>query len=320
MNVRNLFLALLAAIAVVFAACGDDDDGGAETTLSPTPGAVATSSSAPEPFPVTITDDNGVAITLEAAPTRIVALAPSFVEVLFAVGAGDAIVAADENTDYPPEAASIPKLSGYEPSVEGIASYAPDLVLMCCFDAGGLQDSLTNLDVPTMFFDSPATVEGVYGQIVTLGQIAGRGEEAEEIVSQMRSDIDGIVSQLEDVDIGPSVFHELDSMLFTVGPGSFPDEVYSLLKATNVAESTGGAYPQMSAEAVIAAAPEVIILGDADFGESAEGVAARPGWDQIPAVVNGRVYGVSAALLSQPTPRLVDDVRVLAELLYPEVF
>jgi len=311
---------LAGLLAVLFvAACGDDDDGGDPTQTGAASTAPATTAAAAA-FPVTVADDNGIGFTFAEAPDAIVALAPSFVEVLYAVGAGESIVAADENTDYPPEAADIPRVSGFSPSVEAIAAYEPDLVLMCCFDPGGLQGSLTALDIPTMFFDSPATVDGVYEQIETIAEVVGSSEEAATIVADMQSDIDGIISQLDAVEEGPSVFHEYDAELFTAGPGSFPDDVYGLLKAPNVADSTGEPFPQMSNEAVIAAAPAVIILADGDFGVTPESVAARPGWDAIPAVQTDRIYPVNGALLSRPTPRLVNDIQTLAELLYPEIF
>ncbi|HSP54940.1 MAG TPA: ABC transporter substrate-binding protein, partial [Dehalococcoidia bacterium] len=121
MKIRVLVMFLLMACALALSACGG---GEASTTATAT-------------FPVTIKDDKGVEVTITSAPARIVALAPSFVEVLFAIGAGSSVVAADENSDYPTEAASIPKISGFQPSLEGIAGYNPDLVLML-FDPGGL--------------------------------------------------------------------------------------------------------------------------------------------------------------------------------------
>ncbi|MCH7617447.1 MAG: ABC transporter substrate-binding protein [Chloroflexi bacterium] len=307
-------LAGLIAVLVFAAACGDDD-GGPDATPTAVATATVTDVSA---YPLTITDDAGVELTFEEAPDSIVALAPSFVEVLFAVGAGDAIVAADENTDFPPEAESIPKISGFSPSVEGIVSFEPDLVLIF-FDPGDLQSTLLGLDVPVMFLATPATIVGVYDQIETIGEVTGHSDEAVDVVSDMKSDIAAIVARLDDVDTGPSVFHEYDAMLFTAGPGSFPDEVYGLLKAPNIAEPTGEAFPQMSNEAIIAAGPEVIMLADADFGESSETVAERPGWGVIPAVQNERVYEVPGSLLSRATPRLVDDIQLLFDLLYPEL-
>ena len=312
-------LAGLVAVLVFAAACGDDDAGGDATPTGGATFATATDGPTEAPaFPLTISDDAGVELTLEEIPDSIVALAPSFVEVLFAVGAGDAIVAVDENTDYPPETESIPKISGFSPSVEGIVSFEPDLVLIF-FDPGDLQSSLISLGVPVMFLATPSTVDGVYDQIETIGEVTGHSDEAVDVVSDMKIDIAAIVARLDDIDAGPSVFHEYDATLFTAGPGSFPDEVYGLLKTSNIAEATGEAFPQMSAEAIIAAGPEVIVLADADFGESFETVSERPGWGAIPAVQNERVYEVPGSLLSRATPRLVDDIQLLFDLLYPEL-
>jgi len=311
---KHALLLMAIAVPALFVACGDDDDGGAGDPPEATTPAAAESA-----FPVTITDDNGNDLTLEAAPQAIVALAPSFVEVLFEIDAGDAIVAADENTDAPPEADSIPKISGFAPSVEGIASYDPDLVLIF-YEPGGLEDALEALGIPTAYLATPQTLDGVYEQIETLGTLVGRRDEASALVTDTRAEIEAIVAQLDGIDEGPSVFHELDVQLFTAGPGSFTDEIYSLLKVQNIAESTGEPFPQMSAEAVIAADPEVIILADGAFGEMPETVAARTGWDSISAVENDRIYPVNGAILSRPSQRIADDIQELAELLYPEVF
>jgi iron complex transport system substrate-binding protein len=304
-------LALALLLALVFAACGDDDEA---------PPAQSSETPLPAAFPVTLTDDGGGEVTFEQAPERIVALAPSFVAVLFELGAGDAIVAAGENTVDPPEAASIPKISGFDPSVETIVSYEPDLVMICCSDTSGLAQALEAAGVTSMRFDTPTTVEGVYAQIELIGAVVGKSAEAEAVVDGMRSDIEALVSQLGDVQNGPRTFIELDPQLFSVGPGSFMHEALTLLKAENITEATGEPYPQMSNEGVIAADPEVIVLSDGDFGESPESVAARPGWGAISAVENSRVHPVPGAFLSQAAPRLVDDLEELARLLYPERF
>jgi iron complex transport system substrate-binding protein len=318
MRSLKLLAGLLAAfLLIALAGCSDDDSDGGETTPTDDAStAAAPDKTQPPAFPLTMTDDVGVKVTLEEPPGAIVALAPSFVEVIFDLGAGDSIVAADTNADYPIEAEAIPKISGFSPSLEGIASYNPDLVLIF-YDPGDLQTSLIDLGIPTMYLATPTTIDGVYAQIETLGQIVDRPVEAQAIVSRMQTDISAIVGSV-DTSSGPSYYFEIDNTYYSVGPGSFPDEVFAMLGATNIAESASEAYPQLSTEAIVAAEPEVIILADVDFGESAETVAARPGWDAIPAVQNDRVYGVPAALLQRPTARLVDDVQQVAELLYTE--
>jgi iron complex transport system substrate-binding protein len=309
MRLRLLVLVLLAACAVALAACSDDDDGdGEEVEVTPTTEAA---------FPLTITDDADNEVTLEAEPERIVALAPSYVEVLFEIGAGDKVVAADENTDYPPEAADIPKLSGFDPSVEAIVNEDPDLVLIQ-FDPGTLTDSLTTNGIPVALLGSPETLDGVYEQIQTIGDLSGQPEEAATLVSDMREEIADVVAQIPEGPEPPSVFHEVDNTLFSVGPGSFIHDIYVILAAENIAESTGEAYPQLNNEAVISANPDVIILADEEFGETPETVAARPGWDAISAVQTGRIHGVDPDLISRPGPRLPETVAALEEYLYPE--
>lgn len=318
MNLRNLLLALLAVIALAFAACGGGGDGAPATTPT-APAAQDTPAATAAAFPVTITDDQGNTLTLDAAPRRIVALQPSFVEVLYAIGAGDTIVAADENTDYPPEAADIPRISGFQPSVEGIASYQPDLVLLS-YDPGGLVDALRQLDISLLFLDSPSTIDGTYAQIETIGKASGHAAEAAGLVAAMKADIADIIAKLPAGAQGPRIFHEVDNTYYTAGPGSFIDDLYAALGARNIAASTGEPYPQMSSEAIIQADPEVIILADEFAGESPQTVAARPGWDQTSAVKNGRVHLVDPNIISRPGPRIVDALETLAKLLYPEKF
>lgn len=306
-----LLLLTVVLAGALLLACSDGDGDGA----TPAP----TASEATGGFPVTVTDDTGAEVTIESQPEAIVMLSPSFAEVLFAIGAGDAIVAVDENSDYPAETEALPKLSGFEPSLEAIVAFEPDLVLLS-FDPSGIKGSLNELGIPNLFLANPPDLEGVYAQIETIGEVSGHLEEAQAVTEEMETEIAAIVSQVEDVDQGPRVFHELDNTLFTVGPGSFQDGIYTLLKAQNVAQSTGEPFPKLGNEAVIAADPEVIALADGEFGESLETVAARPGWGSISAVTTGRVLPVDDDLLSRPGPRVVDGVMELASILYPETF
>jgi iron complex transport system substrate-binding protein len=305
-------LVVLLAGAVLIA-CDDDDNGG--NGGDPTPQDTESAGK----FPVEITDDAGQTVTIDAQPEAIVTLSPSFAEVLFEIGAGGAVVAVDENADYPAEVADLPKISGFEPSVEAIAAYEPDLVMMA-FDPSGLQKALTDLGIDVLFLANPADLDGVYAQIETIGEASGHLEDAESVTEEMRNEIDEIVSQVPDQEQGPRAFHELDNTYFTVGPGSFQGSIYDLLEAQNIANATGEPFPQMTNEAIIAADPEVIALADGEFGESLETVAARPGWESISAVVNGRVIPIDDDLLSRPGPRVVDGVSELAGILYPETF
>jgi iron complex transport system substrate-binding protein len=304
---------------LAFVACSDDDPGVASpsptATISATP-RVTTPTTVE--FDVTISGSDGDDLTFDAPPERIVALAPAFTEIFCAVDACDTLVAVDENSNFPPEVESIPKLSGFDPSVEAIVASEPDLVVIS-FSPSGLKEALEGLGIAVLLLDDPQSLAGVYDRVAQLGDVVDRRVQAAELVSDMQSRVDAVVALLPS-EGGPSVYHELDSTLFSVGPASFIGNLYDVLGAENIANEAGGAYLQLSNEAIIDAGPEVIILGDEGLGETVESVAARPGWDSIPAVQTGSIHGIDPDLISRPGPRIVDALEELARLLYPEVF
>lgn len=309
MKMKTFLFGLVALLALgLMAACGDDDNG------SPTPAPTLVSS-----FPVIVGGSDGQSLTLQSAPQRIVALAPSFVEVLYAIGAGSSLVAADDNTDYPPEAASLTKISGFTPSVEGIAAQNPDLVIIV-YDPGGLKDALATLNIPVLLLDFPTSLNGVYEQMATLGRVSGHVQEASDTVTRMKGDVRSVTAPLAGVTAGPRVYHENDNTYYTSGPGSFIDDLYKTLKAQNIAEGTGQPFPQLTAEAIIQANPEVIILADEDAGESSQTVKARAGWSDISAVKSSRVHTIDPDIISRPGPRLSQALLQLAHFLYPDKF
>ena len=310
-GVVALFLALLLALA---AACGDDGDDGVTAGTS-TPSATT----AAIQYPLTLTDGKIRLVTLEAAPQHIASLSPAATEILFAVGAGDQVAAVDKYSNYPPEAASREQLDAFEPSVEAIAGTQPDLVFVV-YDPGNLVDGLTNAGLTVFFLETPTSVEGVLDQVRMLGQVTGHAQEAEELVATMEQGIADIEEKLADLQQGPRVFHEVDNQLYTVAPASFVGNLYTILKAQNIAAGSDQAFPQLSQEAIVEANPEVIILGDASGGESADTVKARPGWGSISAVQSNRIYVIDPDIVSRPGPRLVDALKTLAQMLYPARF
>ena len=311
-SIRGGALALsLALLLVLAAACGDDGDKG---TSTPTVAATAATQ-----YPLTLTDGKSRSVTLEDAPQRIASLSPAATEVLFAIGAGDQVAAVDKFSDYPPEAKTRQQLDAFEPSVEAIAGAQPDLVFVF-YDPGNLVDGLARAGLTVFFLETPTSVEGVLEQIRLLGQATGHPQEADELVATMQQAIGDIQEQVADVEQGPRLFHEVDNQLYTVAPASFVGSLYTILKAQNIAAGTDQAFPQLSQEAIIEANPEVIILGDAAGGETAETVKARPGWGSISAVKNSRIYVIDPDIVSRPGPRLVDALGTLAQALYPERF
>ena len=304
-----LLVAGLIALATLAAACGDDDADAEDA-------APATSAFA---RPRTVEDSGGTAITLDAPPTRIVSYSPGTTEILFAIGAGDRVIATDEFSDFPAAAQALEKLAYSSPDPERALALDPDLVLM----AGQQREQVEQfrgLGMTVLFVEEAETVEGVLHKIELFGQITGNELQAEQLVAEMRGRIDAITAALADVEQGPRVFFELTSDLYTVAPNTFVGDLLTLAKAQNVAAGAASPFPQLGAEAILAADPEAVLLADAEFGESLETVCARPGWDAISACISEQVHAVDGDLTSRPGPRVVDGLEQIASLLYPERF
>jgi len=318
---RRLALPALIVALTLAAACGDD-----ETDSALTPGATPTAASPVATFPMTVERSDGKSETFDAPVERIVSLSPGATEILFAIGAEDRIVAVDNQADYPAEAAAFPtKVDAYEPSIEAIAALEPDLVIVAD-NVGGIVESLDQLSIPLFYRDldeSVQTIDDVIEHVEILGALTDRGPAAETLASSLRARVDAVAEQMQDVaaDEAPSVYHELDSTLYSVAEGSFIGSVYATLKAENIAGDGGGTlYPQLTQEAIIDANPDVIVLADEEFGVTIDSVKARPGWDAIAAVQNDRIYAIDPDIISRPGPRIVDALEQLAAQLYPEKF
>ncbi|MCY4455014.1 MAG: ABC transporter substrate-binding protein [Chloroflexi bacterium] len=307
---------LAAATPAPAAAAATPTPAPATATPSPTPSPTPTESPA---FPVTIEDSDGVEVTLEAAPQRIISYSPGATEILFAVGAGDRVVAADEFSDYPPETADLPRLTYSSPDPERALTLNPDLVIMASRQREQIEQ-FRGLGMTVLFINEAESLEGVMETVVQLGAITGNQQQAAELVASMRARIDALTTALEGVEEGPRVFFELTADLYTVGPDTFVGNLLTLAKAQNVATGASSPFPQLTAEAIIAADPEVVLLADGAWGESLETVCARPGWDAISACVNERVHPVDGDLTSRPGPRVVEGLEEIARLLYPDLF
>lgn len=308
------------AVALLAAACGDDTsddtattDAPAATTAAPAATDAPATTAAATTYPITVQAANGP-VTLDAAPQRIVSLSPTATEMLFAIGAGDQVVAVDDQSNYPEEAlAKTTTLSGYTPSAEAISGYTPDLVVVADV-TDGLDTQLATLDVPLWSGPAAVTFDDVYTQIEQLGALTGHVGEAAALVGQMQTDIEAATADLPDRDAPLTYYHELDNTYFTVTSNTFIGQVYGLFGLRNIADAAEGYtdYPQLSAEFIVSQNPDLIFLGDADYGESAETVAARPGWASITAVTDGGVVPISADISSRWGPRVVDFVQAVS--------
>lgn len=275
--------------------------------------AGAASSSGAAAFPVTIATPSGK-VTIPKAPKRIISLSPTATESLFAIGAGGQVVAVDDQSDFP-RSAPRTKLSGFTPNVEAIAGFRPDLVVIA-FDPKGLSDALRRLGIPVVVHDAPRGFRGAYQQIRQLGLATGQVAGATRLITRMKQQIGRLVKASKNRAAGLTVYHELSPDLYSASSDSFVGKIFGLLGLENVADaadSSGTGFPQLSAEYVVAASPDLIVLADSVCcGQTPSTVAARPGWDRIRAVRTGSIVRIDDSLASRWGPRLVNFFRAMA--------
>ena len=297
--------ALLLAI-VALAACGSGSDVDASTTSQPTASTGASSA-----FPVTV-EVAGEPLIVEQPPQRIISLSPTATETLFAIGAGDQIVAVDEFSTFPDDAPTT-DLSGFTPNIEALAEFDPDMIVIS-FDP---EEMITSAFVPrgvTVVRHFPATDRAdMLGQIEQLGALTGHLAEAVALSGEIADRWDAAVGSDAR---GASVYIEVDPTFFSASSASFMGAPLADLGYTNIADDAdpdGFGFPQLSAEAILDASPDVIVVGT-DAGTTEADVAGRPGWDSIAAVSNDRVVVVDSDLASRWGPRFVQYIEIMADL------
>jgi iron complex transport system substrate-binding protein len=320
---RNSALAkaLLALSVFSLAACGN---GGvtAETTTTATTSSTTTTTVAgttttvmDSGFPVTI-ESGGVSTVIQSKPVAIVSLSPTATEMLFAVGAGDQVVAVDEYSYYPAEA-PVTSLSGFTPNLEAIVAFEPDLVVVSD-DIGGIVGALGGVGIPTLVLPGATVLAESYAQIRILGVATGHTEQAEAVASSMQSDIEALVAGTEPADEPLSYYHELGSdgggSFYSVTSSSFIGEIFAAFGLENIADpadADGFGYPVLSVEFIIEADPDLIFFTSC-CGDTPESIAARPGWDSITAVQQGAMVEVDDDIASRWGPRLVQFFQIVA--------
>ncbi len=250
-------------------------------------------------------------------PSRILSISPTATETLWAIGAGDQVIAVDSLSTYP-EGTPVTDIEAWNPNIEVIAGYEPDLVVMQT--SAEVQAAFEAIGIEVLAQPAAASIDDVYAQIAEIGGAVGRPDEAVELAGQMRSAIDGLIAGAADGSEF-SFYHELDNTLYSVTSGTFIGEVYSLFGLRNVADPADpdGAsfgYPQLSDEFLLDADPDLIFLADTlCCAQDASTVAARPGWDQLAAVRNGNVIELDDDVASRWGPRIVDFVDAIAAAL-----
>lgn len=327
-------IALTVLSAVFLGACGGaasaplEPDAGASATTHTTvaasppttePMALTTSTTSPAQasgFPIKVTDNLGE-VTIDAKPIAIVSLSPASTEILFAVGAGEQVLAVDSLSNYPASAPLDPELSAWTPNIEAIIGMSPDLVVISG-DTGDLVAGLNAAGISVLTHFAPATLDDVYAQIEQVGAVTGNIGGAAELVAEMQADISDIVAGVPQYEDPPSYYHELDDTLYSVTSQTFIGQLYGLLGLANVADpadSDGSAYgyPQLSAEYLVDADPDFIFLADTICcAASTDSIADRPGWETLTAVQAGRIVELDDDVASRWGPRIVDLLRTVA--------
>jgi iron complex transport system substrate-binding protein len=310
---------IIAIVSLILLACGC---GSANTSREQRDASAATLTPTPvvrSVYPLVLPAGDERSVTLTAAPRRIVSLSPGHTEILFAISAGGQVVGTDRFSNFPEEARSLPKVEYSNTNVEAVVALRPDLVL-----AAGRQRNLVPIfeqaGLTVLPLEEPGSVAGVVERIRLMGRITDHIHEAESLALHLEERISALTERLSDVSGGPRVYHEIDPKLFSATQNSFIGDIYTTLKAQNVVTPGQNPYPQIAAEAIIQADPEVIVVGHRLPEGAPDEVKRRPGWNVISAVKSGRVYVIEDDLISRPGPRVVDALEQVARILYPSRF
>ncbi|RSL32058.1 ABC transporter substrate-binding protein [Salibacterium salarium] len=325
-----LYSTLLSVSLIMITGCGDgQEEQSSEEDTATENGESENNESAEETeFPVEITDATGETLTIEEEPERIVSTVPSNTEIAFALGLEEEIVGVTDFANYPEEATEKESVGGMDFNVETLLSMEPDLVLA---DASSLQQAESGLEqveeagIDVLVVNNATSFEDAYDSMEMIGQASGKTEEAASIVSNMKEDMEEMQEQAQDIpeEEQKKVWMEVQGSpeLYTTGQGTFVHEMLETINAENAAAAEEG-WVKYSEEEAVALNPDVIITTYGDYSESdpAEEIKARSGWTNVPAVENNEIYDVNNDTVSRPGPRLVEGVRNLAELVYPDVF
>ncbi len=296
-------------------------------TTAPTVEPTAAPTVEPTLEPITLTDSLGRAVTLAAPAQRIVSLAPSNTEIVFALGAGDKLVGRDDFSDYPAEALKVPSIGSLYPNVnaEVIVALKPDLVLAAGITNPDDVKALADLGLTVYTTHNATGLDDIYSDILAVGQLTGRSADSEKIVADMKARVQTVKAKTAALADKPKVFYEIDATdpakPYTAGPGSFIDQLLTLAGAANVGNVSTQQYFQISLEELVAQDPAIIVLGSFTYGgQTPELVKARVGWDKITAVKNDAMYTFDDNLVSRPGPRVVVGLETLAKLIHPDLF
>lgn len=322
---KTLLLTLL--IALLLAGCAPASILTEAPVSSPQAAPVSTESpvtEAPVDAAILFTDSLGREVKLAAPAQRVVSLAPSLTETLFAIGAGSQVVGRDEYSDYPEEALDVESIgSTYQTlNTEAILALDPDLVVAAGINSPEQIKALEDLGVVVYFFGNPVDFGGMYQHLEIMGELTGHAQEAGALVESLKVRVQAVEEIVAPLSYQPTVFYEIDSTdttkPWTSGPDTFMDTMIAIAGGINIGGVLSDSFAQISLEEIILQDPDFIILGDAKWGATIESIGQRPGWESLSAVKNEKIFVFDDDLASRPGPRLVDGLEALVAILHPE--
>jgi iron complex transport system substrate-binding protein len=291
-------------------------------TIAATPTTAPTAAAAPTPTSsaITVTGDDGVSVTLAAPPKTVVSLTPATSELMFALGDGDKLVGRTDSDDYPPAVADVPIVATFEGvQTEKVVAAAPDLVI-----AGGNGfthqddiDQLRNLKIPVLVVYAD-DVPAVLADINLVGNVMGASDAAKTMTDAIQARFDDVTSAVAGLDT-PRTFYELgmDTAIYAPAPNSFVADMVTLAGGTAITTSDPSSF-SISLESLVNQDPEVIVLGDAQYGTCPDAVAKRSGWKTMTAVKDGAIRPVFDTIVTRPGPRIGDGLAALALAIHPD--
>ncbi|HEY7624409.1 MAG TPA: cobalamin-binding protein [Candidatus Limnocylindria bacterium] len=310
-QMRSRFVTFLAVLLLAMSACGGAGNG--------ITGPTATVAAAPL-FPATVSDFQNRSVMIPARPERIVSIGPSITAFVYALGAGPRVVGVDDFSDEPAEAATKEHVGGIKVNFEKVVALKPDLVLSVKFSDGTIE-KLQAASLNVLVVD-PQTVADVAKTATLVGRAVGADGAA--LATSIQQRVDAVKAKTAAVTTRPRVYHEIDASdptkIFTVGPGSYINDLIDIAGGTNIAARTQSAYPQLSAEEIVRSDPEVIVLAADPYSAKPGDVAARQGWSAVAAVKNGRIVSIEPNLINRPGPRVGEAAEAYAKLVHPELF
>jgi iron complex transport system substrate-binding protein len=276
---------------------------------------------APVSYPLTLTDDENNQVTLKAEPKKIVSITPATTEILFSLGVGDRLIANTDADDYPPQVKDLPHVATFNSvDVEKIVGMGADLVI-----AGGngfnKPDSLAQLrrlGIPVLVVYAP-NVDGVYHDFQLIAQAVNRVDAGNGLVASVRSEFQSVAAKTSAL-AKPRTFYELDATKEIYGPAddSFIVEMIALAGGAPITTGSPTVY-SIPLEKLVAADPEVIVLGDAAYGTTADIVKGRAGWATMTAVKTGAIRPIDDIIVTRPGPRLAEGLKALALAIHPDL-